>query len=90
MQFVTDTTLGHVDNVRVANYASLPVANVGAPPPTGEIEIFLSTTDGDVAVTDTTSGGASPSPTDEIKIVDLVFYNTKKLPFSRELLLYYF
>ena len=29
--------LGHVDNVLVANYASLPMANVGAPTPTDEI-----------------------------------------------------
>jgi hypothetical protein len=36
------------------------------------------------------SGGASPSPTDEIKIIIFVPLNTKKLPFSRELLLYYF
>ena len=29
--------LGHVDIVRVANYASLPLANVGASTPTDEI-----------------------------------------------------
>ena len=29
--------LGHVDNVRVANYASLPMTNVGVPTPTDEI-----------------------------------------------------
>ena len=43
---VTDTTSGHVDNVRVANYASLPAANIGTSTPTGEIEIFVSATDG--------------------------------------------
>ena len=32
--FVTVMTSGHVDNVRVANYASLPAANIGAPTPT--------------------------------------------------------
>ena len=32
--FVTETTSGHVDNVRVANYASLPMANIGVQTPT--------------------------------------------------------
>jgi hypothetical protein len=34
--------MGHVDNVRVANYASLPAANIGAPTPTDEIKIVCS------------------------------------------------
>ena len=34
--------MGHVDNVRVANYASLPMANVGAPTPTDEMKIVVS------------------------------------------------
>ena len=34
---VTNTTSGHVDNVRVANYASLPAANIGTSTPTGKI-----------------------------------------------------
>ena len=37
VHFVTVTTSGHVDNVRVANYASLPASNIGASTPTGKI-----------------------------------------------------
>ena len=44
--------LGHVDNVRVANYASLPMANVGAPTPTVKMGIFVPSTDKRAAVPD--------------------------------------
>ena len=37
VHFVTVMTSGHVDNVRVANYASLPASNIGAPTPTEKI-----------------------------------------------------
>ena len=55
-------TSGHVDNVRVANYASLPAANIGTSTPTGEIEIFVLATD-DGAICDRNLGRLIASPT---------------------------
>ena len=43
---VTFIKMGHVDNVRVANYASLPASNIGAPTPTGKVNIVVTLTDG--------------------------------------------
>ena len=54
--FVTAKTSGHVDNVRVANYSSLPMANIGVQTPTGEMKIGVSSTVG-------ICGGCRANPT---------------------------
>ena len=48
---VTFIKMGHVDNVRVANYASLPASNIGAPTPTGEMDVFALAADERAAMT---------------------------------------
>ena len=63
---VTHKTSGHVDNVRVANYASLPAANIGTSTPTGEIEIFVSIIDGCAFCNHNELGRPVVAPTDEI------------------------
>ena len=40
---MTVASSGHVDNVRVANYASLPAANIGTSTPTGEMCVICPT-----------------------------------------------
>ena len=51
VHFVTVTTSGYVDNVRVANYASLPASNIGTSTPTGEMDAFALATDERAAMT---------------------------------------
>ena len=48
---MTVTTSGYVEKVRVANYASLPASNIGAPTPTDEMDVFALATDERAAMT---------------------------------------